>query len=51
MSRTKHDDRHTGKEYWSARPGNKNGGLLGSYSKRKTHRAERRANKRLCKED
>ena len=45
MSRTKEQNPAPGKEYWTARPGNKHGQPLGKFSKTKTHRAERRIGK------
>ena len=46
MSRTKKGKKSGGYEYWSARPGNMGGAVPGKDSKRKTHRAERRQNKK-----
>lgn len=45
MSRTKKGKPSPGKEYWTARLGNKGGQPLGKFSKRTTHRAERRMGK------
>jgi hypothetical protein len=41
MSRTKKGSKGN-KEYWKARPGNKQGGVPGKFTKKQTHRAERR---------
>lgn len=46
MSRTKKGAKAAGYEYWSARPGNRHGGVAGARSKRKTRRAERRTGKK-----
>ena len=46
MSRTKKGKKSGGYEYWTARPGNMGGAPPGKDSKRKTHRAERRINKK-----
>lgn len=45
MSRTKKGSKGPGHEYWTARPGNKQGGRPGRATKRRTHRAERRLGK------
>ena len=45
MSRTKKGKKSPTYEYWSARPGNKAGGVVGRFTKRNTHRAERQLNK------
>lgn len=47
MSRTKSGSKGPGHEYWSNRPGNRHGGLLGRAQKRWTHRAERRIGRLL----
>ena len=41
MARTQKQSRGCGKEYWSRRPFNKHGGVLGSFTKHRTHKAER----------
>lgn len=46
MSRTKKGSKAPGFEYWSARPGNKFGGLIGKTAKVATHKAERRNEER-----
>ena len=46
MSRTRKGNRGPGAEYWTARPGNKQGGQTGPITKRTTHRAERRLGKK-----
>ncbi len=46
MSRSRKGKKAPGFEYWSARPGNANGGIPGKFTKRRTHKAERRAGKR-----
>lgn len=43
MSRTVRGGKASGYEYWSRRPFNKHGGVVGPYTKRRTHKAERRA--------
>ena len=42
MSRTVKGSKPTGYEYWSARPGNSNGGSPGRYTKKRTAKSERR---------
>jgi hypothetical protein len=42
MSRTRRQAKPVGYEYWSRRPFNKCGGIVGSFTKRRTHKAERR---------
>jgi hypothetical protein len=42
MSRTHKGQKPPGCEYWSRRPFNKHGGVLGVFHKRRTHKAERR---------
>jgi hypothetical protein len=42
MSRTVKRKKAPGYEYWSRRPFNKHGGVPGSFTKRKTHKAERK---------
>lgn len=51
MSRTTKKKPAVGKEYWSARPGNKHGSTPSAYGKRKTHRMERQQAKNLCRGD
>ena len=41
MSRTKKGKKDPSYEYWSARPFNKHGGHVGSFTKKMTHKAER----------
>jgi hypothetical protein len=41
MSRTRKGSKGN-KEYWTARPGNKQGSKPGKFTKKHTHRAERR---------
>lgn len=50
MSRSKKGGKAPGYEYWTARPGNHCGGLVGKFTKVTTHRAERRANKKAARE-
>lgn len=45
MSRTQKGQKGPGYEYWTARPGNRNGQTPGRFSKQQTHRAERRQGK------
>lgn len=42
MSRTRKATKGPGYEYWTRRPFNKCGGIIGSFTKRRTHKAERR---------
>lgn len=42
MSRTKKGSKGPGNEFWTARPGNKQGGVPGKATKKQTHKAERR---------
>ena len=42
MSRTKKGSKAPGYDYWTARPGNKGGGIPGADTKKQTHRTERR---------
>lgn len=49
MSRTPKRGKGPGYEYWSARPGNAQGGVPGKGKKADTHRRERRASKKLEK--
>jgi len=51
MSRTKKGSKEMGYEYWSARPGNKGGGIPGKAAKRATHKAERRLTGRALEWD
>ena len=46
MSRTIKGSKGAGYEYWSRRPFNRYGGLLGTYTKFRTHKAERKQGKR-----
>lgn len=46
MSRTGRGSKSPGYEYWSSRPGNKRGGLVGPEAKKRTHGVERRDGKR-----
>lgn len=46
MSRTKKGSKGPGYEYWSARPFNAGGGAIGKKAKKRTHKAERAANKK-----
>lgn len=41
MSRTNKGGKGPGYEYWTARPGNKNGGSPGRATKKATHKTER----------
>jgi hypothetical protein len=51
VSRTfRKGEKGPGYEYWSKRPGNKNGGAPGKYTKKRTHRLERIENKKKSKE-
>jgi hypothetical protein len=45
MSRTKKGSKGPGYEYWTARPGNKQGGRPCKFTKKQTHKAERRLGK------
>lgn len=45
MARTKKGSKGPGFEYWTKRPGNKHGGLLGAFQKHYTHKIERQQNK------
>lgn len=42
MSRTRKGTKPPGFEYWSKRPANKGGATVGRFTKRRTHRLERR---------
>lgn len=42
MSRTKKGSKGPGNEFWTARPGNKQGGVANKITKKHTHKAERR---------
>lgn len=42
MSRSRKGSKGPGYEYWTARPGNKQGGIPGKHTKKQTHKAERR---------
>lgn len=46
MSRTKRGSKCLGHDYWSARPLNRGGGLIGAFTKTLTSRIERRVAKR-----
>jgi hypothetical protein len=45
MSRSEKGSKGPGHEYWTARPGNKQGGAVGKFTKKQTHKAERRLGK------
>lgn len=45
MSRSRKQAKAPGYEYWSARPFNKCGGVVGKFTKRRTHKAERQEGK------
>lgn len=47
MSRTKKKSKAAGTEYWSRRPGNKDGGPTGKTAKKFTHRRERQKGRQL----
>ena len=47
MSRTKRGSKCMSHEYWSARPLNRGGGIVGNFTKRLTARIERRIEKKL----
>lgn len=47
MSRTIRGSKPVGYDYWSARPLNRGGGLVGKFTKTLTSRIERRNNKTL----
>lgn len=49
MSRTRKGSKPAGFEFWSARPGNKHGNLMGKDAKRFTHRRERQEGRRSCR--
>ena len=49
MSRTRKGRKPAGFEFWSARPGNKHGNLMGKDAKRFTHRRERQEGRRSCR--
>lgn len=49
MARTKRGSKAQSQEYWSARPGNPT--IPGPYSKLLTHRAERRINKKIVRQE
>lgn len=51
MSRTKRNSKPLSYEYWSDRPGNECGGCVGKFTKKQTHKAERRNNKKLAKQN
>lgn len=45
MSRTSRGSKGSGYEYWTARPGNKAGGVPGKLTKKTTHKSERQQGK------
>ena len=45
MTHTKKGSKPQGYDYWTARPFNKGGGLIGSFAKKRTHKAEMQLNK------
>ena len=47
MSRTKRGGKCLSHEYWSARPLNRGGGMVGKFTKKLTARIERRNDKKL----
>jgi hypothetical protein len=47
MSRTTADTKAPGHEFWSNRPFNKHGGMVGKIAKKRTHKAERAAGKKM----
>ena len=49
MSRTKKGKKDPSYEYWSARPFNKHGGHVGSFTKKMTHKAERAEGRKEAK--
>lgn len=51
MSRTKRGSKCVGYDYWSARPLNKGGGLVGKLTKKFTARIERRNSKKLASDE
>lgn len=52
MSRTyRKGGKGPGYEYWSRRPGNKNGGSPGKETKKRTHRLERIEDKKIVKKE
>jgi hypothetical protein len=46
MSRTTADTKSPGYEFWSNRPFNKHGGMIGKVAKKRTHKAERAEGKK-----
>ena len=50
MSRTRKAAKGLGYEYWSRRPFNKCGGIVGSFTKRRTHKAERHEGRMMATE-
>jgi hypothetical protein len=50
MSDTKRGGKDHSYEYWSARPFNKAGGMVGKFTKKRTHKAERAQGKLEAKE-
>lgn len=51
MSRTKKQLKPPGKEYWKSRSGQNHGEIPGAFTKRKTHRRERRIDKKEVNEN
>lgn len=49
MSRTTRGGKGPGFEYWTKRPGNRNGGTPGVFTKKTTHRTERQQGKQDCR--
>jgi len=45
MSRTPTHQKPSGYEYWTPRPFNKIGGIIGAFTKKRTHKSERQINK------
>lgn len=45
MSRTYKKEKSAGTEYWSDRPGNKGGSTPGAFTKKLTHKKERKQSK------
>lgn len=50
MSRTIKGSKHVGFEFWTARPGNRHGGV-GPYAKLLTHRIERHQGKEQARKE
>lgn len=51
MSRTKRGSKCWSHEYWSARPMNRCGGIIGKFTKKLTARIERRNDKKLVENE